>query len=71
MIIPKCTGSTPSLIIIGSRIGVQMSSIGARSMKVPSASRRMLMSSSITYLLSVSVRKNAVALAGSCISAMR
>ena len=32
MMMPKCTGSMPKVLITGRKIGVQMSSIGARSM---------------------------------------
>jgi hypothetical protein len=43
MMIPKCTGSIPKVLITGRKIGVQMSNIGARSMNVPSSSSRTLM----------------------------
>ena len=42
MMMPKCTGSMPNVLITGRKIGVQISSIGARSMNVPSSSSRML-----------------------------
>jgi len=71
MIMPKCTGSTPSAFITGSMIGVQMRIIGAMSMNVPSSSSRTLISISITYLLSVMARKSSVAFAGSCMIAIR
>ena len=70
MIMPKCTGSMPSFAITGRKIGVQMSSIGARSMKVPSSSSRMFTSSRKTYLFSEMERKKAVILAGICIMAI-
>ena len=52
------------------KIGVQISSIGARSMNVPSSSSRMLTSSRKTYLLSEIARKNCVTLAGICMIAI-
>ena len=71
MIMPKCTGSTPSAFITGSMIGVQMRIIGAMSMKVPRRSSSTLISISMTYLLSVMWRKSCVALAGNCMIAIR
>jgi hypothetical protein len=66
MIMPKCTGSMPSLRITGMKIGVQMRSIGARSMNVPSKRSRMLTISRKAYLFSEMVRKKAVTFAGIC-----
>ena len=71
MIMPKCTGSTPIAFTTGSMIGVQIRIIGAMSMKVPSSSRRMLISINITYLFSVKLRKSCVAFAGNCMIAIR
>ena len=70
MIMPKWTGSTPKVLTTGNRIGVQISSSGARSIRHPSTSSMMLISIRITSRLCDSVRKNAVILAGSCISAI-
>ena len=71
MMIPKCTGSMPNWVTIGRKIGVQISSIGARSMKVPSTSSSTLIRSSRVYLSSATARKNCAAFAGTCISAIR
>ena len=70
MIMPKCTGSTPSFITTGSRIGVQIRISGAMSIRQPSTSSMKLISIRMTYLLSDNVRKNAVIFAGICISAI-
>ena len=67
---PKCTGSMPNWVMIGRKIGVQIRSIGARSMKVPSTSSSRLIRSSSVYLSSATL-KNCAALAGTCISAIR
>ena len=67
MIMPKCTGSMPSLAITGMKMGVQMSSMGAKSMKVPSNSSSKLTKNKNTYLLSEMLKKNMVILAGICI----
>ena len=70
MIIPKCTGSTPSVVTTGSMIGVQIRISGAISIRQPRTSISTFSSIRITSLLCESVRKNAVTLAGICISAM-
>ena len=51
MIIPKWTGSTPKVLTTGSRIGVQIKSSGARSIRHPSTSSMMLISIRITSLI--------------------
>ena len=63
MMMPKCTGSTPNFMTIGRKIGVQIRSIGARSMNVPSTSSRTLMRRSSVYLSSAIERKNSAACA--------
>ena len=50
---PKCTGSTPSGVTTGNRIGVMIVISGAMSIKQPSTSRSALMMSSRIYRLSV------------------
>ena len=70
MIIPKCTGSTPKFCITGKRIGVAIRIDGAMSTSVPSISSRILIRNRMTYLLSEIDRKNAVILAGICVSAI-
>ena len=70
MIMPKWTGSTPSFITTGNRIGVQIKINGAMSMSQPSTNSMTLISMRMTYLLSDKVRKNAVMCAGICISAI-
>jgi len=67
MIMPKCTGSMPSLAITGMKMGVQMSSMGAKSMKVPSNNSSKLTKNKNTYLLSEMLKKNMVILACICI----
>ncbi|OPZ05031.1 MAG: hypothetical protein BWZ09_01381 [Alphaproteobacteria bacterium ADurb.BinA305] len=42
MMMPKCTGSMPSLMAIGNRIGARISTIDDGSMKLPAISIRML-----------------------------
>ncbi|KFB70310.1 MAG: hypothetical protein AW09_004614 [Candidatus Accumulibacter phosphatis] len=42
---PKCTGSIPSFIATGKRIGAKISTIDEGSMKLP-ASRRMMLTAS-------------------------
>ena len=69
MTIPKCTGSMPKLFTTGSRIGVQISSSGARSSAVPSTSSMMFSHISSMYLLLEIATKKSVILAGICISA--
>src|SRR5215831_9353705 len=64
MIMPKCTGSTPKLIITGKRIGVQIRIDGAISTKVPRISSKILIKNRMTYLLLEMVKKNAVICAG-------
>ncbi len=54
----------------GRKIGVQISSIGARSMKVPSTSSRMLIRNRNVYLSLETVRKNCVTFAGTCMIAI-
>ncbi|MCY1244007.1 hypothetical protein D9M72_570560 [compost metagenome] len=49
---PKCTGSMPNALTTGSSTGVLMMTSGAMSMKVPSNSRMMLISSSTMMGLS-------------------
>ena len=70
MIMPKCTGLTPNRSTTGSRIGVQIRISGAMSIRQPSTSSSTLISSRITSRLLDRVRKKAVILAGSCISAI-
>ena len=67
---PKCTGSMPNIFTTGRKIGVQISSIGARSMKVPSTSSRMLIRNRNVYLSLETVTKNAVTFAGICMIAI-
>ena len=66
---PKCTGSMPKLFTTGSRIGVQISSKGARSSAVPRTSSMMFNHISSMYLLPEIATKNSVIFAGICISA--
>ena len=56
IIIPKCTGLTPTALTMGSRIGVRMMIAAFVSIKAPTNSRRMLISSNRRILLVVSPR---------------
>jgi len=46
--IPKCTGSSPSFMATGKKIGVKISTMGDISMKVPTMRRRTFMIRRIT-----------------------
>ena len=48
MMMPKCTGSTPSVLTTGSNMGVRIKISGAMSIKVPRTSSMMLMKNKIT-----------------------
>ena len=67
--IPKCTGSTPTSIATGRKIGVVMTIRGAMSMKVPSASSMRLMISRVRIGLSVITPISAPIAAGTSSSA--
>ena len=71
IMIPKWTGSTPKDVTTGKRIGVQIRSNGAMSIIVPRISSITFIKARITYLLLDMLRKKCVALAGTCIRAIR
>ena len=50
---PKCTGSIPSEVQIGKKIGVKIKIAGVMSKNIPMTRRMMLISKKITYLLSL------------------
>src|SRR5512134_140973 len=64
MTMPKCTGSMPKLFTTGSRIGVQISSSGARSSAVPRISGMIFSHIRNTYMLLEMATKNSVIFAG-------
>ena len=70
MIMPKCTGSTPRVVTMGSRIGVMIRISGAMSIIVPSSSSRMLIISSTTYLSFEILVNTPVICCGICIRVM-
>ena len=71
MIIPKCTGSTPSILTTGSKMGVRIRMRGDMSIRQPSSSSMMLMSARITYLLSDMLVRNVVTFIGIIIMVIR
>ena len=54
----------PKLLTTGSRIGVIMSTSGVKSIKQPSTSRMMLISSRMTYLFVLTLSRKFVAICG-------
>ena len=66
MMIPKCTGSTPTLTTTGRRIGVRMTMAASASMKVPTISSRTLIINSTKILLSVTPRIASAMICGTC-----
>ena len=67
---PNCTGSIPSALTTGRKIGVPIMISGAMSMKVPSTSRMTLISSKVMIGSSVIPRMKATVCAGTCSSAI-
>ena len=55
MMIPKCTGSTPTLVTTGKKMGVKINTAGVISMNVPINNKIRLITSKITHLLSLKV----------------
>ncbi|MNV98875.1 hypothetical protein D3C71_1941770 [compost metagenome] len=71
MIMPKCTGSTPSILTTGSKIGVRIRISGDISIRQPSSSSMTLIMPRMTYLLSDMLVRKAVTFMGIIIIVMR
>ena len=71
MMIPKCTGFDAERVTIGRKIGVQIRSIGARSMKVPSTSSSTLIKQQQgVFVVRHGQKELPPPCAGTCISAI-
>ena len=57
IIIPKCTGSNPSFITTGKNMGVNMSTAGVISIKMPTNRSKRFMISKMIILLSLILNK--------------
>ena len=53
IMMPKCTGSIPNFVTMGKNIGVNMSTAGVMSIKIPTISKIIFMMSNRAILLSV------------------
>ena len=53
IMIPKCTGSIPNFVTMGKNMGVNMSTAGVMSIKIPTISKIIFMMSNRAILLSV------------------
>ena len=60
IIIPKWTGSTPTLVTTGKNMGVKISTAGVMSIKVPTNNKMRLITIKITHLLSLTVSINSL-----------
>src|SRR5699024_1975871 len=64
IIMPKCTGSTPSSVTMGKKIGVKMSTAGVMSINMPTINKIKLMISRITMGLSLKAIKEVLTVCG-------